>query len=597
MSERRLGLGLVLSLLLAGPVMAQDADTVWPSYNNTLDGERYSPLKEITPQNAARLTETCKVPMGGPGPFETGLVMVDDTLYATASNLTAAIDPKSCAIRWSTTYQPEEMIVSPVNRGVAVLNGRVFRGTGDGRLLALDAKTGQVLWKDVVGNPRIGEFISSAPIAWDGLVFAGTAGGDWGAKGRMLAFDAATGRELWRFDTIPTGKQQGADSWKSPLAAKTGGGALWTSYTLDVSTEELFIPVGNPAPDFAPSYRPGENLYTDSMVVLDARTGALKWWYQLTPHDGLDRDVSSPPALFRDKDLRDLMVFAGKDGFLQAVDRDTHKLAYRLPVSTIEHEGVTPTTEGIHVCPGILGGSEWNGPAYDPALGTLTIGTTEWCGVVTTAPPKYVGGGLFFGGNLEMDKQPGTGWLTSLDAATGKIRWRFHTDAPVTAGVTPTAGGVTFTGDTAGNFMVFDSASGNVLLKQPTGGAMAAGVITYALGGKQFVAFGAGNVSRHTFGELGSPAIHVMGLPDSVAQVSPTLGHGKAIFDQICISCHGADGSGVQDHNLGTIKARKDLAATIAAIKDPAPPMPKLFPNQLSETDVKDVAEYLQNGL
>ena len=215
--------------------------------------------------------------------------------------------------------------------------------------------------------------------------------------------------------------------------------------------------------------------------------------------------------------------------------------------------------------------------------------------MVTTAPPKFIAGSLFFGGNMAMDKAGGAGWVTAVEAITGKIRWRYHNDYR-RAWVTPTAGGVTFTGDTAGNFLVFDSETGKVLRKDPVGGAMAAGVVTYALGGKH-VAIAAGNVSRATFGELGVPTIHIMSLPaDAITTETAGIGHGKAIYGQICVSCHGADGTAVKDHDLRTVNERKDLAATIAFIKDPQPPMPKLFPSPLSEGDVADVAAYLQRG-
>jgi alcohol dehydrogenase (cytochrome c) len=597
---------------------AQDATpgSQWLTYNNRLDGQRYSPLKQITPANAAQLGEVCRVQIDGPTSFHAGLIVVDGVIYTSTGRYTVALDAATCAVRWKHTYIPEEERASPSNRGVAVLDGRVFRGTGDARLLALDAATGKVLWKNVIGTSRLGESASAAPLAWQGVVYMAIAGSELGVRGRVMAYDAQTGKELWRFNTIPMGNEKGAETWKRPQSAKTGGGGVWGAMSLDPSTGELFVPVGNPWPDIDKAVRPGANLFTDSIVVLDARTGALKWWHQVAPEDWQDLDLVAPPVLYRDSKVRDIVAFGGKDGYVTGLDRDTHEQIFRTPVTTVVQAPKNPTVEGIKTCPGYAGGVEWNGPALDRLNNTLITGAVDVCFLVKLGaqPTKYVAGQAVFGGTVE-PVGDNTGWITAIDAETGAVRWRYHAEKPVIAGVTPTAGGVTFTGDLAGNFLVFDSKTGALVHKVPTGGAMAGGVVTYELAGRQYVAFASGNISRNAFGDLGMPSVVIMALNANNARTSATtpsapsapfaarstsapahaanVASGRTLYGQVCVSCHGPDGDMIADHRLSTLKARRDAAATISYIKDPNAPMPKLYPQLIDEQSVLDVAEYL----
>ncbi|MEP7246778.1 MAG: PQQ-binding-like beta-propeller repeat protein [Gammaproteobacteria bacterium] len=599
---------------LAGVSVASGQDATpgpqWLSYNNHLDGQRFSPLKEVTPANAARLGEVCRVQIDEASSYHSALIVVDGVIYTNTPAQTVAIDATTCAVRWKHTYTPDEDS-APGNRGVAVLDGRVFRGTGDARLIALDAATGKVLWKNLIGTPRLGESASAAPLAWQGVVYMAISGSEFGVRGRVMAYDAQTGRELWRFNTVPMGDETGANTWTRPESAKTGGGGVWGAMTLDVTTGELFVPVGNPWPDIDKAYRPGTNLFTDSIVVLDARSGALKWWHQVTPSDWQDLDLVAPPVLYRDRKIRDVVAFAGKDGYVTALDRDTRKQLFRTPVTTIEtpHEKATP--EGVRICPGIAGGVEWNGPALDTLNNLLITGAVDVCFKLTSGPTQYSPSTVVFGGTVEPDG-PVTGWLTALDSETGEVRWKYHAEKPVIAGVTPTAGGVTFTGDLAGNFLVFNSKSGELVLKKPTGGAMAGGVVTYEMGGKQYVAFASGNISRNAFGALGMPSVVIMALDAKpVAASAPTqtpvnastpvgsanVASGRKLYSQICASCHGPDGNQLAAHKLSTLGSRRDRAATVSYIKDPKAPMPKLFPDLINEQNVVDVTAYLHDGL
>ena len=398
---------------------------------------------------------------------------------------------------------------------MAYLDGRLFRGTNDGRIIALDAKTGRQLWKTVAADPKLAYYLSAAPIAWNGLVFMGTAGSDAGIRGRMMAFDAATGKEVWRFNTIPGPGDVGYDTWKNGVSAETGGGGMWTSFTLDVKAGELFVPVGNPGPDYNIAYRPGDNLFTNSVVVLDASTGRLKWWYQATPHDGFDYDLAAAPMLYRDSRGNERVALGSKDGYVYVLDRRTHKLLFKTPVTTINNSGA-PTPQPTVACPGTLGGVEWNGTALDAARKSIIVGAIDWCSEFWSADAKYVPGESFPGGGKKQVGKP-NGWITALNSETGQVQWKYEAGAPVVAGITPTAGGIVFSGDLGGMFVALDSDTGKPLLKVSTGGAIAGGVITYSLGGKQYVATTSGNISRSSqvLGplNLGAPSIVIMALP------------------------------------------------------------------------------------
>jgi alcohol dehydrogenase (cytochrome c) len=577
---------------------------LWGGFNKTYDGQRFSPLREINTENVASLKETCRVKIAQRGAFQAGPVVIDGTIFVTTSVDTVALDPTNCAVKWKHVWHPEQNERFAINRGVAYLDGRVFRGTADGRLLALDAATGKVLWTDVVGDPDVGEYVSSAPIAWNGLVFVGTSGSDWAIKGRIMAYEAASGREVWRFTTIPTGNEIGADSWKTQEWAQHGGGGTWSHFALDPLTAELFVPVGNPVPDFAPEDRPGANLFTDSVLVLDTRTGAVKWWYQLVPHDGRDLDLAAAPMLYRNDNQRSVVALAGKDGYVHVVDRETHQLLFKTAVTTIENEGKPAAPEGTRFCPGIAGGVEWNGPALDATRRSIFVGSVDWCTITKPGHSTYNAGDLAYGGNWQLTRDNPRGWVVALDADTGKVKWRYHADAPVLAGVTATAGGIVLTGDNAGNFLALDSGSGKVLKKIETGGSMSGGVVTYEQGGKQYIAFTAGNVSRTIYGAGGRPTLVILQAETLVerktaASDTPDPEHGAEVFRQTCTGCHGSDGANIAGFNLKGLKNRMTTDQIMTWLQNPAPPMPKVFPLPLDEQDQKDlrdVTAYIQKA-
>lgn len=585
-------------------VMAQATTTAWLSYNNSLDGQRFSPLTEINPGNANQLGEVCRVQIDGPASFHAGLIVSGGIIYTNTSRETVAIDARTCEVRWTYDYQPEETRCGGSNRGMALLNGKLYRGTCDGRLIALEADTGKLLWKNVIAVPRLGESTSAAPLAWQNMVFMGIGGSELGIRGRVMAYDATTGQELWRFHTIPMGDDIGADTWERPESAKTGGGGIWGAMSLDVTRGELYVPVGNPWPDIDRDSRPGDNLFTNSIVILNALTGTLKWWHQVSPADWMDYDLAAAPVLYRGSGTRDYVAIGGKDGYLTVVDRDTHERVFRTPVTTVEHIYDKPSREGTRMCPGYAGGVEWNGPALDRLTGNLVTGAVDICFIVTLGKATYSAGRLDFGGTVVPDGDA-TGWITAVDSETGEVKWRYHAEKPVVAGITPTAGGVTLAGDLAGNFLVFASDSGKLLHKTHVGGAMAGGIITYAIDDRQYVAMASGNISRNAFGDLGLPSVVIMTLnPESTPSAFDTttrdnqgIASGRRLFGQVCASCHGTDGNLIPNHPLGNLEEKMTLEDAVDYIKDPVMTMPSLYPDLLDEQAVINVARFILEEL
>lgn len=613
-TTRRAGVaGLALALGALATVScapgAGGGDEAWPSYNRTLDGQRHSPLAQITRENVTRLKPVCEFQVGEEGGFQTGPVVIGDTMFVTTAHTTVALDARTCRLIWRHLDSARADDPFPINRGVAYLDGRVYRGAPGGRVVALSSSTGEQLWETKAANGAVGEFLPSAPVAWEGMVFIGLAGGDWGIRGAMMAFDAATGAERWRFHLVPMGNERGAETWKIPETAARGGAATWTSYTLDAAAGEIFVPAGNPAPDFDPGSRPGDNLFSNSVVVLDARTGALKWWYQAVPNDGFDWDMSAAPVLYTAGDGSARVGIAGKEGILAGVDRATHDPVFKVPVTTILNADKDPTPEGIRACPGVLGGVEWNGPAFDPATRTIFVGSVDWCATFIVGEGEYVAGQLYMGTRYTADPtEEATGWVHAINGDDGSVRWKFKAPNPVIAGVTPTAGGVLFTGDIGGTLYAFDMATGEVLHTAAFDGSLAGGIVTYSVGGTQYVAVTSGNVSRGTFATRGSPKVTVLALdaPDEdlytvalpeangrgLVALQPPIVRGEMLFGSFCAACHGAAGE------QGVVQSGKTTVESLGAfVRNPTGNMPKLYPSPLDDAEVDAVALYVTSTL
>lgn len=473
---------------------ADSAKTNWLMYNKGYRGERYSLLDRINAANAGSLRPVCMFQLGELGTFSTGPVVYEGVLYATTHLGTYAIDAATCRKLWSHQHVAQGPEMNATNKGIALAGGRVIRGTQDGFLYALDARTGAPLWVRQVADWRIGEGIGAAPIVWNDIVYIAKAGGDWGIRGRLMTFHVEDGTPAWSFDLIPTGSEAGADTWQNPESAQHGGGAAWVTFALDRDTGTLFVPVGNPGPDYNRHMRPGANLFTISTVALDARSGKPRWWYQLRPNDDHDWDATVV-SLF-DSDGRKLVATAGKEGILHVVGRDDGKLVFKLPVTTTLNHDAPLTPEGVRVCP--VAGVQWNGAAYSRSTGLLYVNAIDWCTVFKAGPdPKWVPTvpytGLANGWGTNDPTSKWSGWINAVDPRTGKMAWRVHTPTPMYAALTPTAGDVVFTGDLDGKFLALDARDGKTLYSFATGGPIAGGVVTYEQNGRQYVAVASGS--------------------------------------------------------------------------------------------------------
>lgn len=508
--------GPVVQPATTGPTQAEldGADAAidsWLMYNKGYRGERYSQLKQINADNAGQLRPICMFQLGVLGTFGGGPVMYDGMLYVTTHLNTYAIDAKTCRKVWSHAHVAQGAEMNPTNRGVAIAGGRVIRGAQDGFLYALDAKTGAPLWVRQVADWRVGEGIGAAPIVWNDLIFVGKAGSDWGIKGRMMAFNVADGSLAWTFDLVPQAGEPGAETWTKPESMNHGGAGAWVTVQLDRETGTLFIPVGNPGPDFNNAMRPGDNLFTVSTVALDAKSGTLKWWYQLRANDNHDWDATVV-SLF-DSDGRKLAATAGKEGVLHVINREDGKLVFKLPMTTLLNHDAPFTTEGVRVCP--VAGVQWNGAAHSPRTGLLYVNAIDWCALFKKGPdPKwqpmipFTGLSNGFGAKDPISKA--WGWVNAVDPKTQKMAWRRKMPMPMHAGVTPTAGDVLFTGDLQGNFLTLDARDGRTLYSFNTGGPIAGGVITYDIDGRQYVAVASGN-SGVSVPIPGAPTVVIFG--------------------------------------------------------------------------------------
>ncbi|MGP0083763.1 MAG: pyrroloquinoline quinone-dependent dehydrogenase [Steroidobacteraceae bacterium] len=518
-------------------------DEDWPSYNRTLTSERYSHLSQINTKNVSGLKVLCTYDTKQYTSFQTGPIMVNGALIGTTEHDIFSLDPANCHENWRTSedYDPSGYLA--VNRGAAYMDGLLFRGTEDGRVLAYDFKTGKRAWETTIADPNRGETTPAAPIAWSGLVFIGNAGGyNKGVKGRMYALDAKTGKIVWEFYLVPktegdpTRGPQGAtpldtSTWKNTSGTPIAGGATWTSYTLDPATGQLYVPVGNPAPVFAANVREGENLYSDSIVVLSAKTGAYKNHFKLVPKDWHNWDVSPAPALIQTKGGKKLLSVAPKDGHLYGFDLATNTMLYRTPVTRIENiDAPFEADKSVHFCPGSVGGAEWNGPAYDPQTNFILIGEVDWCTTVTMQNDEQiqkvrVGKPWFAHSTINPFHTHGTpdstgnwaGWVYATDADTGVWKWRLKSNYPILGGMTPTAGGIVFFGDIGGNFYVLDAVNGQRLWGQKIGGGIGGGVITYTANGAQKIAVATGFTGIIWPTEVVTGKIVIMGLGDASA--------------------------------------------------------------------------------
>jgi alcohol dehydrogenase (cytochrome c) len=479
----------------------------WLMFNRTYDGGRTSPLAQIDTSNAARLQPVCIMSPGVLGSFQSSPLVHKGTAYVGSTYGVFAFDAATCERKWDYSYTPAGPEGIQTSRGIAIYAGKVFRGTPDAHLIALDMETGELLWDVHVADGGTGYSVGAAPIVFDGKVIVGLAGGDYGAPGRVYAFDADTGERIWTFETID------AASWK--IGAEHGGGGTWTTVAVDTEERLVLVPVGNPAPDYYLDARPGDNLYTNSIVALSADTGEYAWHVQQIAGDYHDWDTSAAPALY-EKDGRRLMAVGTKEGYLYIYDRDTREQVARTPIVTRLNDDLPFTKEGVRVCPGTTSGVEWYGPAYDPATGTVYVNTVEWCATyIATEPQGYKRGSWYVEADVRYDPpEKMAGWTYAIDGGSGEVLWKRKAPKPMIGAVTPTAGGVLLTGGADGMFLALDARDGRELYRFNTGGAIGGGISTYMVDGRQYVAVATGGFGLVDFGVRGAPQVVVFALGD-----------------------------------------------------------------------------------
>ena len=497
--------------------------------NGNYDQTRFSPLKQVTPENVGKLRPAWIFQTEVKESLETSPIIVGDVMYVTTSfSHVYALNAKTGEQYWHYKHKMGPITTfccGPNNRGVAVYEDKVYLLTLDAQLVALDAKTGSLLWKKEIADPEDGYSETMAPTVVKGKVLIGTNGGEYGIRGFVRAYDAKTGDQLWNFDTIaensvgvwathdPTGLDLHRDiAAEKALYAKDGkgfektlGGGVWQNPAVDLATNRIYFVVGNPSPDLDGSKRPGDNLYTDSLVAVDLDTGKYVCHFQYIPHDVWDFDSVSPPVLVDVKDKSGKVIpgviHAGKTGFVYVHDRkDCSLIRYSEPMVPQENMWTLPTKEGVRMLPGANGGVEWSPMAVNPELGLSYAINLHQPMTYQVESTPYPGGKLWLGGAFKVI--PGAeqwGNVTAVDYNTGKIKWQVKTPQPMMGGPLATASGLVFTGEANGYFRAYDAANGKILWSFQAGAGVNAPPSSYTVDGKQYVVVGAGGNTQIDF--------------------------------------------------------------------------------------------------
>jgi PQQ-dependent dehydrogenase (methanol/ethanol family) len=501
----------------------------WLHSNGSYEQTRYYPGNQINTGNVARLKPAFTFQTAVLESMETAPIVVNGIMFLTTSyNHVYAIDAATGEEFWHYKHKMGPITTfccGPNNRGVAIENDRVFMGTLDAKLVALDAKTGKLLWETQIADPEKGYSETMAPAVVDGKVLIGTNGGEYGIRGFVKAFDAKDGKLLWTFYTIPEKGHEGVwnpkdatgrdmkrsiDAEKAALAKdasfyQTLGGGVWMTPAIDRKTKTVFFVVGNPSPDLYGAIRPGDNLYTDSMVAIDLDTGAYKWHYQYIAHDVWDLDSVSPPILTQAKDgsgkMVDAVIHGGKTGHVYVHERASGKLL-RFSEAMIPQENmwVLPTKEGARMLPGANGGVEWSPMAINPKLRMAYAANLHQPMTYHVEETPYPGGKLWLGGAFKtIPGEEQWGRLVAVNVDTGKIAWGVKTPQPLIGGVLATAGDLVFNGEGNGWFKAFDARTGKELWKYNAGAGVNSPAVSYMVNGKQYIAVAAGGNTQLDF--------------------------------------------------------------------------------------------------
>jgi len=503
----------------------------WLTYSGSYASQRYSALTQIRPSNVDELELKWAFQAQSLESFETTPLVVDGVMYLTeAPNTAVALDAKTGRLYWRYQYNPTadaRPCCGRVNRGLALLGHTLFMATIDAKLIAIDAITGQPLWQKTVADAAAGYAMTLAPLVVKDKVIIGVAGGEYGIRGFIAAHDAATGDEVWRFYTIPAPGETGHETWAGGGDAwQHGGASVWVTGSYDPKLDLTYWGIGNPGPDWNPTQRPGDNLYSDSVVALDPDTGQLKWHFQFTPNDDYDYDSVQVPVLVdlptASASSGKLMLWGNRNGFFYVLDRVTGEFIRGRPfvkvnwASGLDESGrplETPQPLGSVTFPGVQGGTNWYSPSFSPSTGLFYLSAWENYGsVFRPAESEYLAGRTFVGGipasplagtnNVpgirrgainNWTEALGNGAVIALDPRTGQQRWRFPTTDVSSSGILTTATDLLFTASRDGYVYALDARTGALLWRASPGGQGANGPISYAVDGTQYVAVSSGN--------------------------------------------------------------------------------------------------------
>jgi alcohol dehydrogenase (cytochrome c) len=488
----------------------------WVSYNGDYSGRRFSAMDEITPANAENMVAKWHFHTTGAGVMEVTPVVVAGVMFVTRSNDAWALDAKTGKLLWHHTRPISQGLIDDaarhINRGVAVLGTRIYMETDNAHLLCLDARTGEQMW-DVAyatGNRNYGA--TSSPLIVKDKVIVGSSGGDEGVRGFVAAYDTQTGKQVWRFWTIPAPGEKGNESWPGEMY-KHGGGTTWMPGTYDAELNTIFWGTGNPSPDFDGSVRPGDDLYTSCLLALDPDTGKLKWYFQYSPHNLYDYDAVQTPVLVDTKfkgRQRKLVVTANRNGFLYILDRTDGKYLFSKQfiegqnwAKKIDKHGrpvsnnMIPDEKGVTVCPSVDGGTNWYAPSYDPATNMFYFRSLQACSLYKAKSEKYEEGhGYFSTGASRPENDPATkGYINAFDLK--KLNWAWRDQLPgdghAVSGVVSAAGGVVAFGNDAAEFEVDDALSGKKLWSFKLADWARASPMSYGIAGRQYFAVASGD--------------------------------------------------------------------------------------------------------
>ena len=492
---------------------AQEDAANWLMYGKGYSAWRYSELSEIDTSNVENLIPQWIFQTGLEGKGQTTPLVNDGTMYITGpSNHAWALDLLTGRPTWhysATVPKEAHGCCGQPNRGFAALEDRLFKVNYEGALVALDAKTGEALWETTLADYKKGYSATGAPLLVKNMVVVGIAGAEFGTRDFLDAYDVETGERVWRFWTIPEPGEPGGDTWGGD-SWQRGGGSTWTTGTYDPDLNLIYWGTGNPGPDMDGDVRPGDNLYSCSLIALDADTGKLKWHYQFTPHDVHDWDAVADPVLvdltIEGKPIK-AVIQANRNGFFYALDRASGKFLFARAYTEVDWAdgigmdgrpilipGKDPTEDGTIACPGLGGGHNWRPTAYSPQTGLYYFDSRNGCQIFYKTSQGFIEGQWYQASTTDnITSDPSTSSILAVDPATGETKWNFELIAGSASGLLATAGGLVFGGDGDGNFMAIDARAGKPLWRFQTGGSVRGSPISYRFRGRQYIAVAAGN--------------------------------------------------------------------------------------------------------